>query len=128
MPRKTQAPKTKKQISRPKQEWLEFGQGLGRMRDASWARSDKEIKQAAQSLAEFVKDGANRVNNPALSKFWNPYQAYWYFLVGVKKFVEDSENEVMQDLINLGVAVPEIFSWDRMYVAPKPQKKGSRKK
>lgn len=124
MPRKVQVPKTKKQIARPAKEWLEFGAGLGQMRDASWARSDEDIKAAANLLADLVKDRANIVG---MSR--QVYQSYWYMLQECKKILKEFEDKTLQDLVNLGVSVPEIFSWDRMY---KPRnntpKKTARKK
>lgn len=124
MPKRIQVPKNKKEMGRPAKEWLEFGMGLGRMRDASFARSDEDIKAAANVLADLVKDRANIVGMSD-----HVYQSYWYMLQECKKIIAEFEEKTLNDLINLGVAVPEIFCWDRMY---KPRnnspKKKSRKK
>ena len=124
MARRVQVPKNKKEIARPAKEWIEFGMGLGRMRDASFARSDEDIKVAANLLATLVKDRAIIVNNSD-----HVYESYWYMLQEVKKILAEFEEKTLNDLLNLGVFVPEIFSWDRRYQPRNnPPKKTARKK
>jgi hypothetical protein len=100
MARRVHVPKNKKEIARPSREWIEFGMGLGHMRDASFARSDEDIKVAANLLADLVKDRANIVKDSR-----HVYQSYWYMLQECKKILAEFEEKTLNDLVNLGVSV-----------------------
>lgn len=123
MARRIQIPKTKKGVARPQKEWIEFGWGQGKMRDASWARSEEDIKAAAFLLADLVLDRAKIVKDSS-----HVYQSYWYGLQECKKILADAEEKMLKDLFNLGVSVPEIFAWDRMSIPPTTKPKKPRKR
>lgn len=113
----------KKNKARPSKEWIDFGAGLGRMRQASLARSEEDIRASALLLVDLVRDRARGVENSS-----HTYQSYWYALQELKKILADAEEKVLQDLFHLGVSVPEIFAWERMVISPKKQNKTTRKK
>lgn len=90
--------------------WLDYGGMLGRMRDPALARTQKEVVDNADSLADNISYFLKRIKESGIA----PVQSYWYTLAQVETLIKEARKELENDLFHLGVMTPELFSWDWM--------------
>lgn len=91
-----------------KQEWVHLGPGLGKMRNPDWTRKPAQVDAHAQDLGKLFAHLLKRDGQPCA------YRHLWYTIGTIRKYLDDAEKKLLEDLFNLGVSTPEKFDWSDM--------------